>query len=116
VADLGYSAGQTISLIGLRQKTNAFRSNLSVTNGGKTDAQVTVSLFDATGKSVKTYDITVPAGQVVQDTAPFANRAGQPDIDWGFATITVVKGTNIITSASLIDMKTNDPTTIFGKQ
>jgi len=28
VADLGYSAGQTLSLIGLRQKTDAFRSNL----------------------------------------------------------------------------------------
>jgi hypothetical protein len=39
-----------------------------------------------------------------------------PDADWGFATITVLKGTNILTSASLIDMKTNDPTTIPAKQ
>ena len=116
VADLGYSAGQTLSLIGLRQKTDAYRTNISVTNGGKTDAQVTVNLFDATGKSVKTYDLTVPAGQVVQDTAPFASRAGLPDVDWGFATVTVVKGTNIISSASMIDMKTNDPTTIPAKQ
>jgi len=28
----------------------------------------------------------------------------------------VVKGTNIISSASMIDMKTNDPTTIQAKQ
>jgi len=116
VADLGYGAGQTVSLIGMRQKSDAFRSNLSVTNGGTTDAQVSVTLFDSTGASLKTYTLTVPAGQVAQDPEPFKNRAGAPDVDWGFATVTVLKGTNIRTSASLIDNKTNDPSTIPPKQ
>ncbi len=116
VADLGYSVGQTISLIGLRQKSGAFRSNISVTNGGTTEAQVAVNLYDASGKSLTNYNLTIPAGQVLQDTEPFKNRAGLPDIDWGFATITVLKGTNILTSGSMIDSKTNDPTTIAPKQ
>jgi len=116
VADLGYSAGQTISLIGLRQKSGAFRSNLVVTNGGTTDAQVTINLFDSSGKSLNAYNLTIPAGSGLQDLEPFKNRANAPDIDWGFATVTVVKGTNIISSASMIDMKTNDPTTIQAKQ
>src|SRR4051794_38108618 len=32
----------------------------------------------------------------LQDIEPFKNRANAPDVDWGFATVTVVKGTNII--------------------
>lgn len=116
VADLGYTAGQTVSLIGMRQKSDLYRSNLSVTNGGTTEAQVAITLFDASGKSLTTYNLTVPAGLVVQDPEPFKNRASAPDVDWGFATVTVLKGTNIRTSASLIDSKTNDPSTIPPKQ
>ena len=116
VADLGYSAGQTISLIGLRQKSGAYRSNLVVTNGGTTPAQVTINLFDSSGKSLNAYTLTVPAASGLQDPEPFKNRANAPDVDWGFATVTVVKGTNVLSSASLIDMKTNDPTTIPAKQ
>jgi hypothetical protein len=116
VADLGYATGQTVSLIGMRQKSDAFRSNLSVTNGGTTEAQVAVTLFDANGQSLKTYNLTIPPGRVLQDPEPFRNRANAPDVDWGFATVTVLKGTNIRTSASLIDSKTNDPSTIVAKQ
>jgi hypothetical protein len=116
VADLGYTVGQTISLIGLRQKTGTYRSNLVVTNGGKVEAQVPINLFDANGKSLTSYNLTVPVGSGVQDLEPFKNRANAPDLDWGFATVTVLKGTNVLSSASLIDMKTNDPTTIPAKQ
>lgn len=116
VADLGYAAGQTISLIGLRQRTDAYRSNLVVTNGGTIEAQVTVNLFDSSGKSLTAYTLTIPAGSGVQDLEPFKNRANAADVDWGYATVTVLKGTNVLSSASLIDMKTNDPTTIPAKQ
>ena len=116
VADLGYSTGDTFSLIGLRQKTGEYRSNFVVTNGGKTEAQVSINLFDATGKSLTAYTLTVPAGAALQDVEPFKNRANLPDLDWGFATVTVLKGTNILSAASMIDMKTNDPTTIEAKQ
>ncbi len=112
VADIGFTAGQTVSLIGLRQKTDLYRSNISVTNSGTADASVSISLFDASGNALKTYTLPVPAGLEVQDTEPFKNRAGAPDVDWGYATVTVVSGANIHTSASLIDNKTNDPTTV----
>lgn len=116
VADLGYSAGQTVNIIGLRQKDGAWRSNISVTNAGGTAAEIAVTLFDANGQSLTTYNLTVPAGQVVQDIEPFRNRANQPNLDWGFATVTVVKGTNVRMLGSLVDVKTNDPTSIPPKQ
>ena len=116
VADLGYSAGQTVSLIGLRQKTDAYRTNLVVANGGTTEAEVAIILFDSSGQSVHAYNLKIPAGGAVLDTEPFRNRANTPDVDWGFATVTVLKGTNVITSGSMIDVKTNDPTTIPAKQ
>jgi hypothetical protein len=116
VADLGYSSGQTVSLIGLRQRSDAFRTNLVVTNGGTTEAEVVINLFDATGRSLHAYNLIVPAGAALQEMEPFKHRANTPDLDWGYATVTVLKGTNVITSASMIDMKTNDPTTIPAKQ
>jgi hypothetical protein len=116
VANLGYAAGQTVSLIGLRQKTDAYRSNLVVTNGGTTEAEVAIILYDSNGGSLTAYNLTIPPGAARQDLEPFKNRANAPDVDWGFATITVLKGTNVIMSGSMIDMKTNDPTTIPAKQ
>ena len=97
-----------------RRPTRSVR--LVVTNGGETEATVTINLFDSSGKSLTAYSLTVKAGTGLQDIEPFKNRANAPDVDWGFATVTVVKGTNIISSASMIDMKTNDPTTIQAKQ
>ncbi len=116
VADVGYKAGQTVSLIGLRQKSGEYRTNISVTNAGKIDGEISISLFDANGTALKTFAITVPAGLVVQSTEPFKNQANAPDVDWGYATVTIVKGTNVQTSASMVDMKTNDPTTIRAQQ
>ncbi|MBI2214755.1 MAG: hypothetical protein HYU52_14005 [Acidobacteria bacterium] len=116
IADLGYKAGQTVSLIGLRQLTNAYRTNISVTNAGKTDADVAIGLYSANGALLKTYNVTVPAGQVKQEGEPFKNQANQPDLGWGYATVTILKGTNVHASASMVDMKTNDPTTITAQR
>lgn len=116
VANLGYNAGQTASLIGLRQKAGLYRSNIIVMNGGKDEAEISVKLFDADGIELTTYTLKIPAGQVLNDTEPFANRANKPDLGWGFATLTVVKGTNIRTIGSLVDSRTNDPTTLPAKQ
>lgn len=112
----GLSKGQTASLIGMRQATGLFRTNLSVTNSGKSAAEVSITLYNAAGNALHTYKLQVPAGQVVQDGAPFATRANAPDVGWGYATVTVVTGSNIHTSASMIDMTTNDPTTIPAKR
>jgi hypothetical protein len=116
VANLGLSEGETASLIGLRQQTGAFRTNISVTNGGTAAADIEVKLYDNAGALLHTYNLAVPAGQVVQDLTPFATRAGKPEVGWGFATVKVVAGFNINASASVIDAGTNDPVTIPAKQ
>jgi hypothetical protein len=116
VANLGLAEGQTATLLGLRQQTGAFRTNISVTNGGTAAATTEITLFDNNGATLTTYNLTIAAGQVVQDLKPFEARAGQPDLGWGFATVKVLSGSNIRTSASVIDMKTNDPVTIPAKQ
>ena len=116
VADLGLNSGETASLIGLRQEAGKFRTNISVTNGGTTEAQVAITLFDNSGNALKAYSLTVPAGLVVQDIEPFTARAQAPNVGWGFASVTVVAGRNIRTSASVIDAVTQDPVTIPAKQ
>jgi formate-dependent nitrite reductase cytochrome c552 subunit len=116
VADRGYKAGQTVSLIGLRQLTGAYRTNIAVSNAGKAEAEVAISLFSANGSLLKTYNVKVPAGQVKQEGEPFKNVANQPDLGWGYSTVTVITGTNVHVSGSVVDMKTNDPTTIQAQQ
>lgn len=116
VADLGLNTGETASLIGLRQKTGEYRTNISVTNGGTKSAEVAISLFDSAGTSLTAFNLTVPAGKVVQDLEPFSKRANKPNLGWGFATVTVLSGSNIRTSASVIDRITGDPVTIPAKQ
>ncbi|MDX1583408.1 MAG: hypothetical protein R3338_07375, partial [Thermoanaerobaculia bacterium] len=116
VADFGYDAGETVSLIGMRQQTDLYRTNLSVTNGGQTGAVVSITLHDADGTELHTYQLEVAPGQVLQDTSPFASRANAPDVGWGYATVTIIEGANVQASASMVDMRTNDPTTIPAKQ
>ena len=116
VANLGLSEGQTATLLGLRQESGKYRTNISVTNGGTASATVTIALYDTAGTELTNYNLTVPSGKVVQDLQPFVARANAPDLGWGFATVKVVSGANINTSASVIDMVTNDPTTIPAKR
>ena len=108
----GLVQGQTARLLGLRQSSGAFRTNLSVTNAGAADAQVRVALYAATGTLLTSYDLMVPSGMTVQDLQPFAARAGQPDLGWGFATVTVTSGQGILATAYVIDDMTNDATAI----
>jgi len=108
----GLDQGDTARLIGLRQETGAFRTNLSVTNTGSKSARVEVTLHGAGGSAVHDYDLVVPAGMVVQDLEPFRTRAEQPNIGWCFATIEVESGSGILTSATVIDANTNDGNTI----
>jgi endonuclease I len=108
----GLSAGQTAQLLGLRQQEGVFRTNLSVTNTGDSTGQVTVHLYNAAGTKLWSYSLTVEPSEVVQDLEPFDARANAPNLGWGFATVTVNTGSGILTSASVIDSRTNDATTV----
>jgi hypothetical protein len=116
VANLGLSAGQVAELIGLRQEAGNYRTNIGVANGGTQPAQAEITLFNNAGTVLTTYTLTVPPGQVIQDLQPFQARANSPDLGWGFATVKVVSGSNVMTSASVVDAVTNDPTYIPAKR
>jgi hypothetical protein len=116
VADLGLGVGQSVDLLALRQQTGKYRTNINVMNGGTTEAKVAITLFGANGTQLTAYDVTVPAGKIVQDLEPFKNRAGSANVGWGYATVKVTAGSNVRTSASVIDAVTNDPTTIIPKR
>jgi fibronectin type 3 domain-containing protein len=108
----GLHQGEMAALLGLRQLEGVYRTNLSVTNSGSTTANVTVALFDPPGSQIYAYALTVPPGQVVQDSEPFRLRAGRPDMGWCYATVSVNTGSGVFTSASVVDSRTNDATTI----
>jgi hypothetical protein len=116
VGNLGLAAGQFAELIGLRQETGKYRTNIAVANGGTQPAEVAITLFDNGGHALTTYNLTIPAGQVVQDLQPFENRAKMPDLGWGFATVKVLSGSNVMTSGSVVDAVTNDPTYVPAKR
>ncbi|MDY6797881.1 MAG: hypothetical protein SVX28_03895, partial [Pseudomonadota bacterium] len=108
----GLEAGMTGRLIGLRQMDGVFRTNLSVTNASTGDAEVEITLYGADGTELTSYTMMVPSGMVVQDIEPFVGRAGAADLGWGFATVEVLSGEGILASASVIDSRTNDATTV----
>jgi hypothetical protein len=108
----GLPTGGTARLLGLRQVQGEFRTNINVTNTGMDAAEVEITLFATNGSEVESYSLTVGSGMSVQDLEPFRTRANQPNVGWGFAEVEVISGSGIITSASVIDSRTNDPTTI----
>ena len=108
----GLDEGDTGRLYALRQMTGEFRTNISVTNTGMAPATVEITLFGTNASELTSYELTVGSGMVVQDLEPFRTRAGSPDLGWGYAFVEVTSGEGVITSASVVDSRTNDPTTI----
>jgi len=108
----GLHAGQSARLLQLRQYTDQFRTNFSLTNTGTEEAEARVRLFDSAGNELKTYTLSIGPRQLLQDVEPFQRRAGRPNLGWGSATVEVISGEGVLLSASVIDSRTNDPTTI----
>ncbi len=108
----GLRAGESAWLPGLRQDEGLFRTNLSVTNTGDDPVTVTITLFAGDGGELVSYELNVEPKAVVQDLEPFKERAEEDELGWGFARVTATTGSGILTSASVIDSRTNDATTI----
>ncbi len=108
----GMSEGDSGRLYGLRQMAGEFRTNISVTNTGSETAEVEITLYETDGSELLSYELMVGSGMTAQDIEPFRTRAGAPNVGWGFAKVTVIAGDGVITSASVVDSRTNDPTTI----
>ncbi len=108
----GLAAEQWGRLLQLRQLEGQFRTNLTVTNTGTSDATVQLTLFDSAGNELHQYSLVVEARGLLQDLEPFKKRAGHPNLGWGFAVVEVFEGSGLLVSASVIDSRTNDGTTI----
>ena len=110
--DQGLAAGDTAWLLELRQEQDRFRTNIAVANTGDADASVRIHLMATDGSEIHAYTRNLEPGELIQDLEPFARRAGRPDLGWGLARAEVITGSGVLVSASVIDSRTNDATTV----
>jgi hypothetical protein len=108
----GLRPGDSGRLLQLRQLEDQYRTNLTFTNPLAADAIVDVGLYDSEGNLVHSYLLEVDPRALFQDLEPFDRRAERPNLGWGFATVELVDGEALLVSASVIDSRTNDATTI----
>jgi hypothetical protein len=94
------------------QQNDDFRTNIGLYNVGAQPARVKVHLYDGQGILLKTTQRTVEAGERLQLQEPFDRLAGRNDIDAGWAMTEVVEGEGLVAYGSVIDNRTNDPTTV----
>lgn len=111
-AEEGLGAGDTAWLLELRQERDRYRTNIAVANTGGVDAQVRVHLLATDGSELHAFTLDLEPGELIQDLEPFATRAGRPDLGWGLARAEVITGSGVLVSASVIDSRTNDATTV----
>lgn len=90
----------------------AYRTNISLTNTGTSQANVMVTLFDGDGTELASYELWLGPGVWKQANQAFLNRATQTDISAGYARVEVITGDGVVASASVVNNTTNDPTTI----
>jgi N-acetylneuraminic acid mutarotase len=112
-AEEGLTAGDTAYLLELRQQRNRYRTNIAVANTGDVDAEVQITLLATDGSELHAFTLDLEPGELVQDIEPFAKRAGRPDLGWGLARAEVITGSGVLVSASVIDSRTNDATTVL---
>jgi hypothetical protein len=94
---------------GLRQEEGLYRTNLSFTHTGKAArGYARVTLYRSDGEELVSYPVYLDPGRVVQDLQPFKDRAGAPNVGWGFAKVTVHDGPMLVT-ATVIDSRTDHP-------
>ncbi len=98
--------------LGQLRESSAFRTNIGLTNTGAKEATVEVSLLDAEGSELLSYELVLETNRWIQDNRPFFKRAGREDLDAASAKVRVVSGEGIVAYASVIDNLTNDATTV----
>ncbi len=107
----GIETGDSAVLMQL-QENDAFRTNIGITNGWKRPAEVEVSLYDGHGNFVATVERTVPPERTIQLNQPFLEFGGRMDVGTGYAIVHVEFGQHVFAYSSVVDNRSNDPTTI----
>ncbi|RLE28228.1 MAG: hypothetical protein DRJ65_00385 [Acidobacteria bacterium] len=98
-------------LLGLAENSD-FRTNIGFTNLSTGEATVGIELFTGAGEKVAEYSVELAAGEWRLEIRPYAALAGLTDLDQGFARVTLESGKVIVALASVVDNRTNDPTTV----
>jgi PKD repeat protein len=111
LSSAGLAMGESARLGQLRE-SSAFRTNLGFVNTGTEPATIEVSLLDATGAELTTYELVLESERWRADNRPFFERADRDDLDAASAKVTVLAGSGVVAYASVIDNLTNDPTTV----
>lgn len=94
------------------QQNPEFRTNIGLFNTSVEEARVKVHLHDAEGLLLSTTQRNIAPGERVQFQEPFERVAGRTDITSGYAVVEVLAGSGVSAYASVIDNRTNDPTTV----
>ncbi|MCS7181500.1 MAG: S8 family serine peptidase [Thermoanaerobaculum sp.] len=111
------SAGQTAYLVGLTQNAN-YRTNIAVANFGTAVANVTVTLYAGDGTQLASYTVTLNPAELKQEDQVFVTRAGQSNLESGWARVVVNSGSGVVAYASVLDnvatagQRPSDPTTV----
>ena len=111
LSSAGLEMGESARLGQLRESA-AFRTNLGFVNTGTESATVEVSLLDATGAELTSYELVIEPERWIPDNRPFFRRADREDLDAASAKVTVMSGGGVVAYASVIDNLTNDATTV----
>jgi hypothetical protein len=90
----------------------SFRSNISLMNTSGMSARADVSLYDAEGNRLGSYELELDPGERKQTFRPFFFVTGREDLSACYATVEVLQGTGVMSYASVVDNLTNDATTI----
>jgi len=96
-------------------ENDSFRSNIGLHNGWKRPARVAITLLDGSSLPVASFIKTVPPESTVQVNRPFWLEGGRADIDSGYAVVSVLFGQHVVAYGSVVDNRTDDPTTIAMK-
>ncbi len=96
----------------LRQVEGEWRTNLTLLNTTGSDVSAEVRLLATDGTALASYELDLGPFETVQDLEPFKQRAARPDAGWGRAEISSAWN-GLMVSASVIDSRTNDATTIL---
>jgi hypothetical protein len=93
------------------QQNGEVRTNIGLLNVGRDQLKVKVHLHEADGTLLATSQRSLAAGARLQLQEPFDRIAGRNDIAGGYAVVEVAAGDGLLGYASVIDNRTNDPTT-----
>jgi len=94
------------------QQNPEFRTNLGLLNSSLERATVKVDLHDADGMLLSTTERNIAGGERIQLQEPYDRLAGRSDITGGYAVVKVLAGRGVSAYASVVDNRTNDPTTV----